>query len=390
MRIDAPKSISAPLREGQEIATVNNRHVPRDRLSENRARAFLPPLELGQELDGVVVEELDGRRLLLRLGETLIEADGPGGLAAGQHVRLRVDQLQPQVVFHITDVELTLAAEAKQLLRSHLPAHAESGELLNSLQSELAAVLGSTTDTAATPEKLAKLRESIANLVAGATPPTPESLGVLARDGGLFYEAKLFEGAKHDLQKLLEIADHDLKGLLLAALQESKARAFSAGLQNALGAQLDNIETQQAVNLLAQLDGGGFQLQIPLFTGSGMTTAALAVEPDGHGSTNKQGEQKNGYCLLFLLDLENFGRTRIDAHIDAQELRAIFYVKNDGSLRLLKQELPEFRESLKALGYREVFLAAKLLGEMPEEKQNKFEALAVGATLSTHLLDMKA
>lgn len=390
MRLDAPKSISTPLREGQEIAAVNNRHVPRDLLSEHGAKAALPPLELGQELDAVVVEELDGSRLLLRLGTTLVEAEGPGGLTVGQHVRLRVDQLQPQVVFHITEVEPTLSAEARRLLRAHLPTHADSGELLDSLQFEIAAFLDPKTDMAQTPEKLAKLRLSLANLVASATPPTPENLGVLARDGGLFYEAKLFDGARNDVQQLLEIADHDLKGLLLAALQESKVRAFSTGLQHALGAQLENIETQQAVNLLSQLEGGGFQLQIPFFSGSGLTTAALAVEQDGQGSMDKQGESKNGYSLLFLLDLEDFGRTRIDAHIDPNELRAIFYVKNEASLRLLKQELPGFREHLRAFGYREVFLAALPLAEMPQEKQNKFAALAVGASPSSHLLDMKA
>jgi len=390
VRTDVLKSISAPLREGQETASINNRRTPRDLVSEHGAKALLPPLEVGQELDAVVMEELDGRRLLLKLGATLIEAEGPGGLSAGQHVRLRVDQLQPQVVFHITDVEPTVQAEATKLLRTHLPAHADSGELLDSLQHELAAFLDPNPDTTPTPEKLAKLRESIASLLASGGPLTSEKLKVLARDGGLFYEAKLFNVAKNNVQQLLNIADQDLKGLLLAVLQESKVRAISAGLQSALGAQIENIETQQAVNLLSQLDGGGFQIQIPFFTGSGVSTAALAVEQDGQGSTREQGDRKNGYSLLFLLDLENFGRTRIDAHIDPRELRAVFYVKNEGSLRLLKQELPGFRENLKALGYQEVFLAAKPLCEMPQEKQEKFAALAVGASSSIHLLDMKA
>jgi hypothetical protein len=390
VRIDAPKSVSAPLIEGQEIAAVSNRRLPRNLLSEPAANGMLPPLELGQELEALVMEELDGGHLLLKVGATLIEADGPGGLSAGQYMRLRVDQLHPQVVLHITDVEPTIEAEAARLLRAHLPAHADSGELLDSLQTELAAFVDPRPEAAATPEKLAKLRDSIATLLAGGTPPSPQKLEVLARDGGLFYEAKLFDAVTNHAEQLPKIADGDLKGLLLAALQESKVRAFSTGLQNALSAQLDSLETQQAVNLMAQLDGGAFQMQIPFFTGAGFSTAALAVEQDGHGPAGNQAREKGGYSLLFLLDLENFGRTRIDAHIDAKEFRAVFYLDREGSLRLIRQELPGFREMLMALGYRDVLLAAKPLRELSQEKREKFAALAVGAPSSMHLLDMKA
>jgi hypothetical protein len=390
VRITAPKSISAPLAEGQEIASVSNRRAPRDVVFQHGATGMLPPLELGQELDAVVVEELDGGRLLLKIVAMLIDADSPGGLAAGQHVRLRVEQLQPNVVLHVTDIEPTIEAEAARLLRSHLPAHADSGELLDSLQNELAALTNPRADATPTLAKFATLCESIKALLAGGTPLTPEQLAALARDGGLFYEAKLFTAAATDFERMLDIGDHDLKGLLLSALQDSQARAFSAGLQRALSAQLDNLETQQAVNLLAQLDGGAFQMQIPFFTGAGFSTVALAVETDGHTPAGKQGKGNGGYSLLFLLDLENFGRTRINAHIDAKELRAIFYVDREGSLRLIRQELPAFREILTELGYSNVFLAARPLKELPQEKQEKFAALAVGAPLSMHVLDMKA
>jgi hypothetical protein len=391
VKIDAPKALSGPLTEGKQIAAVSNRRLPHDLTSEHSANGALPPLQLGQELEALIVEELDGGRLLLKIGATLIEADSPGGLGAGQLVRLRVEQLQPNVVLHITDVDRTIEVEAARLLRSHLPNHADSGELLDSLQHELLALINSRPDAVATLQKFGALRESIATLLASGTPLSSENLEVLARDGGLFYEAKLFSAAASDSARLLKkIADHDLKGLLLAALQETEARAFSSGLQNALSAQLENLETQQAVNLLAQLDGGAFQLQIPFFTGAGFSTAALAVERDGQGRAGKAVQGKSGYTLLFLLDLENFGRTRVDAHVDGGKLQAVFYVDRPTSLLLVRQELTGFRETLIALGFSDVLLAAKPLREMPQEKQEKFAALAVGAPSSIHLLDMKA
>jgi hypothetical protein len=390
VRIEGVKTISVPLAEGQEIASVSNRRVPRNSVSQHGAHGAAPPLELGQELEALIVEELTGGRLLLKVGATFIEADGPGGLAAGQYLRLRVEQLQPQMVLHVMDVEPTLEVAAARLLRAHLPAHPDSGELLDSLQYILSALLDSPRGATASAEKLARLSESISTLLASGTPLTSEKLELLARDGGLFYEAKLFSGAANDGEQLLEIADHDLKGLLLSALQESKARAFSTGLQNALTAQLDNLETQQAVNLLAQLDGGAIQMQIPFFTGARFCTAALALEPDDHGAGGKQGEGKSGYSLLFMLDLENFGRTRIDAHIGGSELRAVFFVDEEQSLQLIRQELAGFRETLISLGYRDILIAAKPLRDLPSDKREKFTALAAGAPSSIHLLDVKA
>jgi hypothetical protein len=284
------------------------------------------------------------------------------------------------------DLEPTMEAEAVRLLRSHLPAGSGSGELLSVLQDQLALLLDAPSASATVPEELARLREWIATMLADDAPPTPAALQTLARDGGLFYEAKLFAAANN--QELSEIANRDFKGLLLAAAEEAKARRFSAGLQQALSAQLENVEIQQAGNLLAQLEGS-FHLQIPLFTGANFSTAALAVEPDGQGSEGRK-PGKGGYSLLFMLELENFGLTRIDAHVSDKHLRAVFFVDNEESVQVIRQELPGFRETLLALGYSNVQLAAKPLREMPPDKQEKFAAVAAGATASIHLLDMKA
>jgi hypothetical protein len=390
VRIESAKWVSAPLAEAQEIASASNRGVPRNLASHKEANGALLPLQLGQELEALIVEELDGGRLLLKVGATLIETDSPGGLAAGQSIRLRVEQLQPQIVLHVTDVESTIDAEAVRLLRSRLPAHADLGELLDSLHYRLADLLDTPSDATYSAEKLAKLRESIAQLLARGTPLTAEKLKLLARDGGLFYEAKLLDAAATGGERLPEIAGHDLKGLLLSALQESYPRAFSTGLENALNLQLHNLETQQAVNLLAQLTGGAIQMQIPFFTGARFTTAALAVEPDAQGPEGEPGKQKRGYSLLFMLDLENFGRMRIDAHVDLAEFRGVFFVDNERSLQLIRQELHHFFETLMALGYGGILLAAKPLKDLPIDKQEQFASLAAGAPSAIHLLDLKA
>jgi len=41
------------------------------------------------------------------------------------------------------------------------------------------------------------------------------------------------------------------------------------------------------------------------------------------------------------------------------------------------------------MGYREVLLAVTPLKDIPTEKRQKFDAIAVGAPTSIHLLDVK-
>ena len=155
------------------------------------ANNALPALELGVELEAVVVDELTDGRLLLQIGANLVEADSPGGIGIGQQLRLRVEQLQPQVVLQITDVEPTLKAEAARLLRQHLPAHADSGELLEQLQTLLTAQLETKGEAAPAVASVEKLHDAVSRLLADPTPPNAARVQTLLQDGGLYYEAKL-------------------------------------------------------------------------------------------------------------------------------------------------------------------------------------------------------
>ena len=109
--------------------------------------------------------------------------------------------------------------------------------------------------------------------------------------------------------------DGDLKGLLFAALQETENASASTALQRAISGQLTNLESQQAVNLLAQHGGGAVQLQVSFFNGSGFSTVVLSIDPEGKGSTSERGKPEPSYNILFLLNLQDLGRIRIDARL---------------------------------------------------------------------------
>jgi hypothetical protein len=148
------------------------------------------------------------------------------------------------------------------------------------------------------------------------------------------------------------------------------------------------------VNLLAQAHGTPYQLQLPLFTGQGWTTAFLSIQPEkwseGEAGNQDKGEAGKGYKILFLLDLEGLGQTKIDAHLAGKSLWVTFYVSQNDSVPLLQNELPGFRLALEAMGYDKVLLVAKPVKLLSPENEKRFAVLARGVPANVSLLDVKA
>lgn len=409
--------------------------------------AQLPPLAIGQEVEAEVVEELSNGSVLVSIQGALLEAEAPATRLLGKIFAARVEQLRPQVVLHIlpgteeegeSDPMPDIQTEAVRLLRTtNIANRTASAESLNILTQELTSFVEHPPQDVV-PPSITKLHSLIKTLLPEHAPPTAEHLAAFVRDGGLHYEAKLLRLAESTPQALTQMAEEDFKGLLLQALKdlataqgktdltepslsetplpagvkeaeaeatlrltqttqgkESNQASFSSqDITASLAHHLDHIESQQAVNLLAQAKGEPYQLQIPFFTGQGMTTAFLSIEPEGQGKGGAgkrgNGEKGKGYNILFMLDLDGVGQTRIDARIGEKSLWVAFYVDQNSSVALLQRELPAFRATIQSLGYEEVLLVAKPLGQIPPEKREKFDSLTVGAPASVHLLDVEA
>lgn len=413
---------------------------------QSKSSAALLPLAVGQEVNAEVVEQLPGGALLLNLQGALLEAETPEPLPAGTVFSARVEQLRPQVVLHLLPEEAHgeapeelshLQAEAARLVRTTLTHGSASAESLQALTQELTSFVEHPPQDGL-PPSISKLQTLIKTFLPEHAPPTAEHLAALVRDGGLQYEAKLLHALTESAQGFSAVAESDLKGLLLQVLQDLEASAAqkeptgepahspprdvdshpsdvkmtrasvailreeeiqgsqlsSQELVSTITHHLEHIESQQAVNLLAQVKGEPYQLQIPFFTGQGMTTAHLSIEADtnhaGGKEEGKKGKRGETYNVLFFLDLDGFGQTRIDARVGEKSLWVAFYVDQPSTIALLQEALPAFRETLQSLGYEDVLIAAKPLKQLPPEKREKFTALTVGIPASLHLLDVKA
>jgi hypothetical protein len=356
-----------------------------------RASLQLPPLQVGQLVTADVAEQLSPGRYRIAVQGTLVEAIAPEGLQPGEELALRVTQLQPGVVFQLLAQGQSLEAAVLDLLRTHLPNDVAAGESWQALQQQLGQVAKALLRDGAV-SSLDTLQSLLPHLVPDDAPPTAEHIRAFVRDGGLHYEAKLLQLADRSPPTLARIVDSDLKGLLLRALKAMEgapASSHAPGLATALRHHLDHIETQQALNLLAQVREEPYRLQIPFWTGHNLATAFLAVEPDAREGNGEKAGEGRGHHVLFFLDLDGFGQTRIDAHVTPHALRVIFYVDHSSALTVLRSELPAFQDTLRALGYREVLIAAKPLAGLSPERRRRLDALPTAVPTGVGLVDVK-
>ncbi|MGH7874367.1 MAG: hypothetical protein ACREQO_19415, partial [Candidatus Binatia bacterium] len=332
MKVEPPRASRLSLQESREPTALSGQRWLLNEAGGRTVHGSLPLLKVGQEISALVVEQLADGRLVLDLGGSLVEANDPGGLSSGQTLRLRVDLIDPQVMLHIVEQDLSVEGELTKLMRRYLPGDEQVS--LAALSEGLAA--RGPFEEFGTPLRLDRLKLLLAGLFQKRELLTPAGLKEFVREGGLHYEMKLSKAAAGDPAQLSQIADRDLKGLLLGALDELNKVGSQSDLRKIIAGQLHRIEGQQVANLLAQFEGHSIQLQIPFFSATGFSTVALAVKPDGRTKSGPGERRKEGYNILFIFDLEDFGRTRINAHLRDRDLSVTFYIELESSLTLLR------------------------------------------------------
>jgi hypothetical protein len=336
-------------------------------------------LQPGRTLTVQVLEELPGGRAVVEMNGTRLEAVTGEAFPAGSAVRVRVQQLHPEVVLRALGPPTASIETASAVLRQNLPA-VPAGEAVRVVLAE--------AGPAPASQPVEALVNRLKALLPEGQPPAAEKLAEFVRDGGVQYEAKLAAAVKHGTAgaEVAEAARHDVKGLVLEALAEHAGAAPRQ--EAALGQHLRSIEAQQAANLLAAARGDPVLVQVPLMLGGGQaTTLHLAVQPDGE--RGRGGETPEGFGLLMHLDLDGLGSVRIDAQLAPAGTRVVFYVERAEGREQMRAELPALREALEGIG-GPVLLQVRDLRDLPAEKRPAFQALAYGLPQSGSSLDLRA
>ncbi|MBW3539151.1 MAG: flagellar hook-length control protein FliK [Planctomycetes bacterium] len=380
-------------RVGQELAVrvlaTRPETVLRVAQPPGDAADLVARLETGQQLTGRIVEQLGTNRFLLDVDGNLLDAAGPQSLRGRGVLALQVEQLQPQLVFRVLGRNQLLERVAIETLTQNLEGRQTIAESLGNLRDALANFFG-RTDGSSVPPALARLNTLVQSLFPQDGPQTSDQFLTLLREGGLDLEAALGRLARGDREALERLAQNDFKAVLLRGLQSAaEGRTPEArSLAESILAQLNQIESQQLLNILSLFHNEAFQLQVP-FVQEQPQTAFLSIEQDDAGPGREDEDGEPGFNVLLSLDLDSFGRTRIDARVGETSVRTIFYVEHPEAIHTLQNAFPELEESLRGLGFQEILLAAKPLDELPKERQQRFETLAKGVPESIHLVDLK-
>jgi len=275
---------------------------------------------------------------------------------------------------------------ARALLEKHLPMIRQPDKVPVRLRTALAGLRADhpAADRLPVLEKLEGFFRE-----AEMSPPDAKQIFRWIRDGGLQYESKLgalAQGAQPGIE-------NDLKQMLLQ-LADAPPGSFPAQfaqLQDAADQYLRWLEVQQAANVLNSLSGDPFRLAIPLTVGAETVMAQLSFQEDSREDSGGNGEERKGTSILFLLELNGLGKTRIDAFLSSSRLTATIFVENQEALTEMRSRLGSLYEELEADGFNFLKLEVRALKEVGGNEQPEPDPLGIESVRDRiRLLNIKA
>ena len=368
--------------EGVKLNSLRAREAKQGQpVAPHGSAARHPHLAVGEELNVSVAGRLARSRYLVNVRGSLLETTAAGEFNVGDSLAVRVEQLQPQIVLRLKGHAQGETGQALHVLRTLLPQHGLASSVTGSEDSLLLLLdkLRHLTETAgeSLPASVRQLQARLAALIPEGSQLRAEQLTTLIRDTGQQYEAKLLGVADPSVPTLQTVTENDVKGLLLQALDEMLVRSHSSTDVAPLAQHVTHIERQQVLNVIAQIQDAPLQFQLPLLSDDVLTSALFSLEKDdGDGNgTAETGASQAGYRILFLLDLDGLGQTKIDAHLTEQAVHATFYVEQQKAEAFLRPHLAALQEALYDLGYESVSLASQPLSQLSGHQQRKFKAI---------------
>ncbi|MEE8584916.1 MAG: flagellar hook-length control protein FliK [Acidobacteriota bacterium] len=360
--------IQSSAEDGIQQAAAGSRpsSAPATQPPTAHAPAVLFPADFpaGTNLLARVLSRLPSGDFLLEVGGRQLAAPLPQGIEAGEELLLRVEENQPGA--H----QIRVLERLRNLIvrpSARLPAADSLGLLSRQLK---AALLGGEV-----PESLRRLAGKVEMMIGEDAPPPPQRIARLIEEGGLQYESKLARILlQNRLQSLGQLLHNDLKALLLRTQNEIRLQPESlqqwSRLAQSVDRHLNHIETLQAANLAAQSQSAPLQLEIPFLSGGHLSMVELFIQPEG-GQSAQSEQSGRGFNILFLLDLQGLGLTRVDAFVSGQALRAMISVEQSRALGTLEALLPRLEKSLEQAGFRQAQLAVRALEEHQPEADGR-------------------
>ncbi len=208
----------------------------------------------------------------------------------------------------------------------------------------------------------------------------------LVENSGLFLEARLAAGkdVSQDLkalllklQAVLELLQNPskvVKGRLPNMFSE-EVQVLSNSLKLAARAEIGEIESKQAMNLIVQNSVASTTVSVPL-TGE-FSKSKLIISEEKEEKKNKKNASKR-YRVTLSLDMSRLGHIRADAVQSGKSMVIGFAVKDDKTYEFIESNLESLRAQVlaKKLPIAEIFLSKAEPESEPSSPKNSSQILS--------------
>jgi hypothetical protein len=348
-------------------------------------RGEIPPLRRGEILEGMILGQEAPDHFLLRIKGQDVQVGTQIPLPASGKISLQVEAVMPQVILRLLAADGTGEATGLSLLKKYLG----EGVPLERLSGNLSALGKMELDSL--PPAIQKTILELKTLVAQYSPPfltDPQTLREKIFQSGLFWENRLQQLIEEKGgETFLQISRQDVKGLLLKLSSQIHEAAMNEGLDNkalvkaeewvrGVEAYLQKIEAYQFTNQRYADSSEKWMLLLPLWIGQNLQFLELDL---GFSRGNGTSREKEETSLLFLLQLPEVGRIRIEVLIRKDVFLCRFGLADPSFREWIQQNLPGLEKRLTVLGFHPSFSIAQepleegkeaIVGRMEENAEN--------------------
>ena len=372
----------------QTIHQTATKHAGKDALP---ARMATFQLAVGDVAAAMVQKRLPNGQVQLNIQGKLVETVAPESVAKGDVLVLRMSKAPAE--FQILSVQKNTADNMMSILKNNMPvSHEPLSQNMTAMRSLLPGLINTDLPVNSI---LAELENWLAASVSTVDKPVDgERLGQLIRQSGTGMETELLGLSKQAVHhpEMLQ----DLKALMLQLSNIQSSHTTHAEILKVLTELAQHstarIESNQALNVLAQMHGDPIRFELPMLVGQQLVSVYMSVQQQ-YQSSQEDGEHGGGaeqsYSVLFALDLTGLGKMKVDASISDTSVHARIYADQAGVGQFIREHIQRLETRLQDIGYKEVFLLAAQTS--PDvEKQRSFDQLTRMAPSSLNLLDVIA
>lgn len=320
----------------------------------------LSQFKAGETITVSVIEKIAADRYLMSAKNATFRATGSVLLNAGDQIRVRVQSVQPQIVFNVLDAApQQMAAKINgQLLQWRV--NPDSFVQLLARLSEFSSLLKTTGLPGFPPQEADALLAIFGGLIFSSR---TKNNSMFVKDFlsrcGLLPESDSAAAAGSAIRPSEDLPKDNLKALLLkleAALQEARQgkqgrqeTARLAALSSFVTGALGSIEGRQAASIAYQQNESGLYLQVPLALGQVLRQADIFIFPD---DKNDLGENKFSFCrVVIFIDMDILGHIAVDVSLKAGRMNCLIQCETEKSVQLIGETAQKLKDALCAIGY---------------------------------------